>query len=140
MERPKRLSGVGDAAKPCTTEARVPGVLRNGEKITYNAPVLPGDPSPIPPLYGLRAMAEENMFIGARPGTLSMVPSGMEGQIVWPKGTQHHKLQKAPSGHWMLPVGSWSKYNGNGVAHVFVANGVGLTTAPDPIKTTASPR
>ncbi len=140
MERPKRLSGVGDAAKPCTTEACVPGVLRNGEKITYNAPVLPGDPSPIPPLYGLRAMAEENVFIGARPGTLSMVPSGKEGQIVWPKGTQHHKLQKAPSGHWMLPVGSWSKYDGQGVAHVFVANGVGLRTAPDPIKTTASPR
>ncbi len=82
LERPKRLSGVGDEAKPCTHQARVPGVLRNGEMITYEAPILPGSPSPVPPLYGLGAMAAENVFLGTRPGTSTMAPIGREGEII----------------------------------------------------------
>ena len=66
LNKPKRMSGVGDAAKTCTHQALVYGVLENGELISYAAPVIPDGPcdtSPVPPLYGLNSMAKENTYM-----------------------------------------------------------------------------
>ena len=104
LNKPKQVAGVGDAAKPCTHQAVVPGRLRSGSRIHYAAPIIGGGPSDIPALYGLDSMASENTFFGTRGGLMARVPDGLEDSIVWPTGTRFDQCERAPSGHWLLII------------------------------------
>ena len=75
LQKEKRMSGVGDNTKTCSYQATVCCALSSGEVIKFAAPVIPGDPSPVPPLWGVRSMAAENVFYGTRQGKLAMVPA-----------------------------------------------------------------
>ena len=108
LDKEQHMSGVGDNAKTCTHQATITGVLPNGQVMKYSAPVIPGEESPVPPLYGLDSMAADNTFFDTRHGKLAMVPDGKENEIVWPKGTTFIQMVKAPSGHWLVPISSWS--------------------------------
>jgi hypothetical protein len=103
LRRPKQVAGVGDAAKPCTHQAVVPGRLKTGARIHYAAPVIGGN-SDIPALYGLDSMASENTFMGTRNGLMARVPDGQEDAIIWPAGTRFDQCERAPSGHWLLII------------------------------------
>ena len=122
----KKLSGIGDNAKTATQSARVYGVLSNGDLIQYEAPVIPpgtpGDPSPVPPLYGLDSMSRENVVMSMRTGLMALVPDGMEPQVKYPPGTKFRQCVKAPSGHWTLPVSHWSELNNKTVKTVFLTD------------------
>ena len=109
LANPKRLSGVGDSTKTCTHQAKVVGALETGELVQYTAPVIPGEPSPVPPLYGLNSMSAENTYFSARSGTMHLVPHGRESEISWPEGTRTRQCVKAPSGHWLLAVSHWDR-------------------------------
>jgi len=108
LDKVQHMSGVGDNTKMCTHQATITGILSTGELMQYSAPVIPGNPSPVPPLYGLKSMAKENTFVGTRQGNLAMVPDGKEEEIVWPKGTRFIQMKKAPSGHWLIPISNWT--------------------------------
>ena len=124
LDKPKRLSGVGDHTKTCTHQATVHGVLETGDLVTYTAPVIPGAPSPIPPLYGLRSMAMENIYFGTNSGIMAMVPQGRDNEIVWPEGTRFRQCEKAPSGHWILVTSHWNKHRSHdAVQHAFATHG-----------------
>ena len=114
LDKPKRMSGVGDSTKECTHQATIHGRLADGTLVSYTAPVLPGQPSPVPPLYGLHSMAKDNTYFGTRSGTMAMVPDGLEKDIVWPPGTRFRQCEKAPSGHWLLVVSHWGSKDGDG--------------------------
>ena len=60
LAKTKKVSGVGDKAKSCQYKASVPGMLEDGTEIKYLASVIGGEPSPVPPLYGLDSMAAQN--------------------------------------------------------------------------------
>ena len=83
----------------------------------YTAPVVPPDKdgveSGIPALVGLEDLALRNTYYGAKPGTLSMVPHGMNDQIIWPKGTRHLQMEKAASGHWLIIVSHFEREANN---------------------------
>ena len=107
LTRPENVSGVGDTAKSCVHQAKVHGCLEDGTIIQYEAPVVSGAPSPLPPLYGLKSMAASNTFFGTRSGVHALVPEGAEVQL--PKGTKFMRSVKSASGHWLLRVSSWKK-------------------------------
>jgi len=108
LPRAKHFAGVGDKAKTCTHSATIPGMLETGERMDTTVPVIPGSPSP-PFLYGLKAMAEENTYMGTANGLMALVPAGCDDQIVWPQGTKFRQCRKAPSGHWILITSNWNK-------------------------------
>ena len=111
----KKLSGIGDSAKTATQTATVHGVLANGDLIQYEAPVTPpgepGESSPVPPLYGLESMMNENVVMSVRTGLMALLPEGTsaETHLKFPSGTRFRQCVKAPSGHWTLPVSHWAE-------------------------------
>ena len=107
LAKSKVLSGVGDATKRCTHMAQVPGILDSGMPMIYNPTVIPGTPSPLPPLWGLNSMAANNTFFGTANGLMAHVPPGLEDQIKWSEGTTSNQCRKAPSGHWLLGFSNW---------------------------------
>ena len=107
MTKVKHVSGVGDAAKACYYKANVPGMMKNGREIRYVAPVISGEPSPCPPLYGLDSMKQTNTYMGTKYGRLAMVPEGSDDQIIWPEGTEFIQCEASPSGHWMIVITDW---------------------------------
>ena len=125
LDKPKRLAGVGGRTSICTHQAVIPGVLADGTMATYAAPVIPPDvpeQTSVPPLYGLKSMAAENVYMGTRSGVMALVPDGKEEEIKWPAGTKFRQCKKAPSGHWMLTFSHWeNKAKDNKIAHVFTA-------------------
>jgi hypothetical protein len=111
--RPKHVSGVGDNAKVCLEDAVVPGCLNDGTLIKYTTPVISGDPSTTPTLYGLKDMEAENTYFATRKGVLAMIPEGTDDQIIWPQGTRFVQLERAPSNHWILTTSNWDKAKPN---------------------------
>ena len=109
LKNPKYVSGVGDNAKPCEYQVIIPGMLENGKEIEYSAAMISGNPSPLPPLYGLDSMSETNTYFSAKHGTMFMVPEGKDPMIIWPQGTERIQCAKAPSGHWILVTNHWDR-------------------------------
>ena len=85
LPTPRQVGGVGGQAGTCRYEALVPGRLANGESLEYCAPGVPtdgdGNESDIPPLIGLKDMAQHNVYFGTKLGKVSMVPHGQEPSI-----------------------------------------------------------
>ena len=109
LNKPQIVGGVGTGKCRCTKQAYIPCCLSNGMELLFPAPVIPGNPSPVPPLYGLKAMAEQNVYFSTRHGTMMFVPEGRDKEIQWPKNTQVWQCEKAPSGHWLLIVSEFAK-------------------------------
>ena len=113
------MSGVGKGVQQCTREALIHGVVAEGYLITYQAPVLEESGKAVPGLYGLDPMADRNTYVGTATGKLHMIPPGTDDQIIWPKGTKTLSCVKSRSGHWMLPISKWDKYNGGNLQEAF---------------------
>ena len=109
LDKPRRLAGVGDATKTCTHAVTLTCALQTGEKVAYQAPVIPGGPggSPVPPLLGLKSMQKDFVFFDTVKGIMYMPPQELVDQIVWPPGTRRRYCEKTMSGHWVLPVSCW---------------------------------
>ena len=107
LDKPKTVTGVGDTAKRCVKQARVPGVLANGRMVRYTTPVVDGHPSPLPGLYGLRSMAQDRTYFGTHNGLMIMIPPGTDKEIQWPRGTTFNQCEPAPSGHWIMTTSNW---------------------------------
>ena len=107
LDKPKTVTGVGDTAKRCVKQAKVPGVLANGRMVRYTTPVIDGHPSPLPGLYGLRSMAQDRTYFGTHNGLMVMVPPGTDQDIKWPQGTTFNQCEPAPSGHWIMTTSNW---------------------------------
>ena len=84
------------------------GCVAEGHVIAYEAPVLEGNGSGVPPLYGLEPMARDNTYFGTRTGVLHQIPEGTDDLIIFPPGTKTMKLARAKSGHWLLPISKCS--------------------------------
>ena len=112
LPKPKEVSGVGDKAKTCREQVKMPGVLANGDLIRYNTPVVEGSPSPLPGLWGLLPMARENTYFGTANGLMAMIPAGSDNLIKWPAGTRFNQTERAPSGHWVMTTTNWELLKG----------------------------
>ena len=104
LTKPNILAEVCKGQEECTDIATVRGIVQTGDVVEYQAPVLRGAASAVPPLYGLEPMAQRNTYFGTRSGAQHEVPFDREHSIQWPEGTVHRQCTKARSGHWCLQV------------------------------------
>ena len=73
----------------------------------YTSPCVPG--SDLPALLGLRSLMDHGAIIDCRNRTMYLCGPG-EAEIKPPPGTQKLKLEQAPSGHLVLPISEFGKY------------------------------
>ena len=102
------MSGIGEGVEHCTRSAKIFGCVAEGNVIEYEAPVLEGTGSGVPPLYGLEPMARDNVYFGTRTGVMHRIPEGSDHLITFPPGTTTIKCTKAESGHLLLPISKWN--------------------------------
>jgi len=114
MSKALNVSGIGKGSQAAEYEVTVPiavyDQMTNHIMLdSYKAPVIPD--SPIPALLGLETLVKHRAVINvfANPPELHFVgPGGIEMKL--PPGTKSFHLERAPSGHLMLPVSQFAEY------------------------------
>ena len=114
LERPLRVAGVGKSPDRAEWEVRVPIALVDSEGQgvlhEYHAPVIGGTGKNLPALLGLQSMSRQNAVLEMAPGSEYLTLPGAGGYTVhWSPGTIRYKLEKAPSGHLILPCDEFKK-------------------------------
>jgi hypothetical protein len=104
MDRGISVEGVGKQAQSTSIEGCIPGVLADGQTMDYTAPVLPD--SELPALLGLRTLEEKHAVIDTRPNKRKLY-LGADIQIIPGPNTTVYDMEKAPSGHLLLPVSNF---------------------------------
>ena len=105
---PKRLNidGVGKEASKCTRTGIVPLVLSDGRLASYRAPMI--DESPVPALLGLTSMTDHRVILDLINNKYIMIgPGGYELKLS--PGSNVLDMERAPTGHLMLPASEWHK-------------------------------
>ena len=112
LAHPRMVSGVGGSSEPCLNAARMQGVLKDGSTLRYSAPVVErdaqGQASDLPSLIGNADLAKLNALYDCKSGYLHLLPQNATWRdIVWPAGTTHLEMDRAPSGRWVFTVSSF---------------------------------
>ena len=80
----------------------------------YKAPTVGGEGKELPALLGLQSMARQQGVLEMAPGHEYLTLPGPGGYTInWSPGTTRHKLEKAPSGHLILPCDAYHKVDKN---------------------------
>ena len=105
LKQAMSVEGVGKGAQPCGGAARVPIKLQNGEETLFETPWIAG--SAIPALLGLETLRKKQAVMDCYNGILYLVAGNGSYKMSLPKGSTTLKLERAPSGHWLLPCSEW---------------------------------
>lgn len=104
LERPSSVEGVGNGASQIGHRASVPICLASGHEAKFETSVVTD--SELPALLGLDSLERQGALIDCRNRKLIQVgPGGYKLQLS--PNSSSHDLQKAPSGHLLLPCSSW---------------------------------
>jgi len=107
MERPLVVEGVGKSSQSTNTQATIPIATSQGSAI-YTAPVIPQ--SGLPALLGLESIESKGGLLDTKMRKLVFPgPGGLE--IRCSPNTVIYDLEKAPSGHLLLPVSEFGRNN-----------------------------
>ena len=111
LAKPLAVQGVGHGSQSCTWQTIIPAAVAHEDgtySLTrYTSPCVPG--SDLPALLGLRSLMDHGAIIDCRNRTMYLCGPG-EAEIKPPPGTQKLKLEQAPSGHLVLPISEFVKY------------------------------
>ena len=143
---PLRVGGVGRGAQTCNNDVmlpiaipRVDGGVQAG---TFSAPIIEG--SSAPALLGLRSLTEHRAILDMCSCQLHLLGPG-ETRLELTPGTETFNLERAPTGHLLLPFQEYSRLGdtAQGVRHLFTeeppATDAGyMATSTNVITTTAS--
>ena len=104
-------NGVGKQAQEAVDNAKLPitlvGTDGSAEDGTFTTPVIKN--SDLPGLLGLNALEQKRAIIDHQTNTLYFLGQGpYDLSKAMPPGTTSYKLQKAQSGHLLLPVTGYS--------------------------------
>ena len=118
LDKPLNVAGVGNGTNNAQWETQVPIALNNADgNVTmhaYNAPTVGGEGKGLPALLGLQSMSRQNSVLEMAPGQEFLTLPGPGGYTInWSPGTTRHKLEKAPSGHLILPCDEYHKVDKN---------------------------
>ena len=141
-----RVGGVGRGAQTCNNDVmlpiaipRVDGGVQAG---TFSAPIIEG--SSAPALLGLRSLTEHRAILDMCSCQLHLLGPG-ETRLELTPGTETFNLERAPTGHLLLPFQEYSRLGdtAQGVRHLFTeeppATDAGyMATSTNVITTTAS--
>ena len=108
LQNPIRVEGVGKGGQSCAGEAIVPICLRShtgcSPDASYKAAYIQG--SEIPALLGLDTLTRMRCVLDCYNGVLFQMGDG-DFHINLPPGSQRFTLERAQSGHWILPCSDW---------------------------------
>ena len=105
-----KVEGVGSGSSEITRKARVPICLSSGSQATYEASVVDG--SELPALLGLQSLESRHAIIDTGHQRLVFPgPGGFELRLS--PGSVSLALERANSGHLLLPSSEWSKLKGS---------------------------
>jgi len=104
-----KVEGVGSGSSEITRKARVPICLSSGVQAVYEASVVDG--SELPALLGLQSLESRHAIIDTGHQRLVFPgPGGFELRLS--PGSISLTLERANSGHLLLPSSEWSKLKG----------------------------
>jgi hypothetical protein len=117
MPKPLEVAGVGTGSNQASWEIQVPIAIGDSEGNTvlhtYKAPTVRESGKHLPALLGLQSMTKQNCVLEMAPGNEFLTMPGPGGYTVnWSPGTTRYRLERAPSGHLILPCDAFSKYKG----------------------------
>ena len=112
LDRPMEVNGVGRGSQRATHEAVVP-IHIDGEIGEYRAPILTGDGSHVPGLWGLRSQRQKRALIDTG-GNCVLIPGPGGFTVKLSPGSKIIKCENAVSGHMMIPVSDFLKQNSKG--------------------------
>jgi hypothetical protein len=123
MPRPLNVAGVGTGMNQAEWEIRLPialGQNDTGVKLQeFVAPTVGGPGKDLPALLGLQSMSRQNGVLEMGPGQEYLTFPGPGGYTIeWAPGTRRYKLERAVSGHLILPCDGYEQVvpNQGGVA------------------------
>eukprot|EP00435_Cladocopium_sp_Y103_P057491 s245_g19.t2 len=141
-ETPLRVGGVGKGSQECTQNATIPlamtrsdGSIKGG---TFTAPVI--ESSNAPALLGLKSLTQHRAVLDLVNGQLHLLGEG-ECRLEFPAGTESYTLERAPTGHLLLPFQQYAKLteSSQGVRHLFTESEVGYVAVAASAPTPTSP-
>eukprot|EP00971_Amphidinium_carterae_P351411 6492101-Amphidinium_carterae.2 len=104
MKQSMKVQGVGTGCSETHEECVVPLALTDGSRATYTAPIVRD--SELPALWGLEGLARQHAVVDTANNKLYLPgPGGLK--IVPSPGSRVLNLERAASGHLLLPVTEW---------------------------------
>jgi hypothetical protein len=118
VAKPLNVAGVGAGSNQAGWEIQVPIAVCDSEghanMRAYKAPTARGEGKNLPALLGLQSMSKQNGVLEMAPGNEFLTMPGPGGYTVnWSPGTVRYKLERAPSGHLILPCDAFIKLQQN---------------------------
>ena len=118
LERPLKVAGVGNGTNTAEWEVRLPiatDLQGVGTKLSeFRASSVGGTGKDLPALLGLKSMSKQCGVLEMTEGSEYLTFPGPEGyQVEWSPGTRRYKLERATSGHLMLPCDSFNQVANN---------------------------
>ena len=112
MPNPLTVSGVGSGSQRCQYKMVCPiAVPHEGSEARlhhFDTPIVEGSGSNLPGLLGLRSLEEQRAVLDMGNRKLYL-PGPGEIEVVLPPGSISIPLEKAPSGHLVMPVDAFEK-------------------------------
>ena len=108
LKRSFSIEGVGNGANQVSKQAVVPIALANGTVGTFTASMV--ENSHIPALLGLEPLIKQKTLLDLHNGKLILLGQGGYELKLSP-GSTVLDLERAPTGHLMLPTAEWTKAN-----------------------------
>jgi hypothetical protein len=114
LSKPMTVAGVGRDTDRAEWEVHMPIALLDSDGVgllhEFRVPVIGGEGANLPALLGLQSMSRQNAVLEMAPGAEYLTLPGPGGYTVaWSPGTVRYKLEKAPSGHLILPCDEFDK-------------------------------
>lgn len=104
LDKPGSVEGVGEGSSRIGHRAGVPICLASGQEAKFETSVVTD--SDLPALLGLESLERQGALIDCRNRKLIQVGAGGYKLQLSPNSTSHD-LQRAPSGHLLLPCSAW---------------------------------
>ena len=114
MTEPFVIHGVGTGTNEALMEVQLPVAISDSDGKasvqTYQAPTVGGAGKNLPALLGLECMTKHHAVLEMTEGQEYLTYPGPKGyQVTWSAGTKRYKLERAPSGHLILPCDCFEK-------------------------------
>ena len=119
------VDGIGSGASSCDTHCQVPIRFKNGVSSTFQTNLI--SQSEVPALLGLDSMSNHSTLLDIPNRKIIFLGQG-KYSVELPPGSMILSLERAPTGHLLLPISEWQERSSTTPAPSFVA-----TTKPGEI-------
>ena len=111
LDGPLTVNGVGSGSQQASWQATIPTALTRTDgsvgMTQYTAPIVEG--ADLPPLLGLRSLKANRVILDLVKNEMIVCGPG-DCKIEPPPGSETYPLEHTPSGHLVLPISAYRKY------------------------------